>query len=359
MNDSAVISINSDSITVRQSSGSAESTLYENGFHLIFVTNGTVEFSSAAGTATAASDSLILLTPSMSARITRKDNGARTTVVHIVPNYFDSLPDGQLMYQQFSQYMGRNSLPVFRLSPENARNMYRTIALFNEQLNRFRFYRIGTLRHICSLLLLQIAETLHSYEEETTVCLRHSDDIFRKFKQMAHEHYSSHHDIAFYANWLNISTTYLSRIVKQTSGRTVHAHISELLMAEAKRLQKKIEKNQFDFNDFLTQIHQIKKMGNLKDLASMIPGVGKAIKDIDIDDNAFKSIEAIIYSMTPQERSHPEILNSSRRMRIAKGSGTSIQDVNRLLKQFDQTRKMMKMVTGGKMAGMMQRMKKK
>ena len=100
-------------------------------------------------------------------------------------------------------------------------------------------------------------------------------------------------------------------------------------------------------------------MGNLKDLASMIPGVGKAIKDIDIDDNAFKSIEAIIYSMTPQERSHPEILNSSRRMRIAKGSGTSIQDVNRLLKQFDQTRKMMKMVTGGKMADMMQRMKKK
>ena len=120
---------------------------------------------------------------------------------------------------------------------------------------------------------------------------------------------------------------------------------------EAKRLQKKIQKNQFDFNDFLTQIHQIKKMGNLKELASMIPGVGKAIKDIDIDDNAFKSIEAIIYSMTPEERTHPEILNGTRRTRIAKGSGTSIQEVNRLLKQFDQTRKMMKMVTGSKMAG--------
>ena len=128
---------------------------------------------------------------------------------------------------------------------------------------------------------------------------------------------------------------------------------------EAKRLQKKIQKNQFDFNDFLTQIHQIKKMGNLKELASMIPGVGKAIKDIDIDDNAFKSIEAIIYSMTPEERTHPEILNGTRRTRIAKGSGTSIQAVNRLLKQFDQTRKMMKMVTGSKMAGMMQKMKKK
>ena len=127
----------------------------------------------------------------------------------------------------------------------------------------------------------------------------------------------------------------------------------------AKRLQKKIQKNQFDFNDFLTQIHQIKKMGNLKELASMIPGVGKAIKDIDIDDNAFKSIEAIIYSMTPEERTHPEILNGTRRTRIAKGSGTSIQEVNRLLKQFDQTRKMMKMVTGSKMAGMMQKMKKK
>jgi signal recognition particle subunit SRP54 len=122
---------------------------------------------------------------------------------------------------------------------------------------------------------------------------------------------------------------------------------------EAKRLQKKIQKNQFDFNDFLTQIHQIKKMGNLKELASMIPGVGKAIKDIDIDDNAFKSIEAIIYSMTPEERTHPEILNGSRRTRIAKGSGTNIQEVNRLLKQFDQTRKMMKMVTGAKMGKMM------
>lgn len=127
---------------------------------------------------------------------------------------------------------------------------------------------------------------------------------------------------------------------------------------EAKRLQKKIAKNQFDFNDFLSQISQIKKMGNLKDLASMIPGVGKAIKDIDIDDNAFKSIEAIIYSMTPAERSNPGLLNGPRRQRIAKGSGTNIQEVNRLLKQFDQTRKMMKMVTGSKMSKMMPKMKR-
>ena len=129
---------------------------------------------------------------------------------------------------------------------------------------------------------------------------------------------------------------------------------------EARRLQKKIQKNKFDFNDFLGQIEQIKKMGNLKDLAAMIPGVGKAIKDVDIDDNAFKGIEAIIKSMTPKERANPEILNQSRRMRIAKGSGTNIQDVNRLIKQFDQTRKMMKMVTGtnmAKMAGMMAKMK--
>lgn len=120
---------------------------------------------------------------------------------------------------------------------------------------------------------------------------------------------------------------------------------------EARRLQKKIAKNQFDFNDFLSQIHQIKKMGNLKDLAAMIPGVGKAMKDIDIDDNAFKSIEAIIYSMSPKERVSPEILNGSRRQRIAKGSGTSIQEVNKLIKQFDETRKMMKMMTQMKGAG--------
>lgn len=117
---------------------------------------------------------------------------------------------------------------------------------------------------------------------------------------------------------------------------------------EAKRLQKKIAKNQFDFNDFISQIHQIKKMGNLKELASMIPGVGKALKDIDIDDNAFKGIEAIIYSMTPGERTNPAILNGSRRARIAKGSGTSIQEVNKLIKQFDETRKMMKMMTAMK-----------
>lgn len=126
---------------------------------------------------------------------------------------------------------------------------------------------------------------------------------------------------------------------------------------EARRLQKKIAKNQFDFNDFISQIQQIKKMGNLKDLASMIPGVGKAIKDIDMDDDSFKGVEAIIYSMTPKERSNPEILNGSRRQRIATGSGTSIQEVNRLIKQFDQTRKMMKMVTQTKGAGIVKGMK--
>ena len=114
---------------------------------------------------------------------------------------------------------------------------------------------------------------------------------------------------------------------------------------QARKLEEKMRKNKFDFNDFITQINQIKKMGNLKSLASMIPGVGKAIKDIDIDDDAFKAVEAIIGSMTPYERSNPDSLNGSRRQRIAKGSGTSIQEVNRLLKQFEQMRKMMHAVT--------------
>ncbi len=125
---------------------------------------------------------------------------------------------------------------------------------------------------------------------------------------------------------------------------------------EARKLQKKIQKNKFDFEDFLTQIRQIKKMGNIKDLASMIPGVGKALKDVDIDDNAFKSVEAIIQSMTPYERHNPQVLNHSRRLRIAKGSGTDINEVNRLIKQFDQMRKMMKMMTGSGAKGMMGRM---
>ena len=127
---------------------------------------------------------------------------------------------------------------------------------------------------------------------------------------------------------------------------------------EERRLQKKIAKTQFDFNDFMAQIAQIKKMGNLKDLASMIPGVGKAIKDVDIDDNAFKGIEAIIQSMTPLERRNPEIINGSRRQRIAKGSGTSLQEVNRLLKQFESTRKMMKMATSMKSLNMMRKMRR-
>ena len=121
---------------------------------------------------------------------------------------------------------------------------------------------------------------------------------------------------------------------------------------EARKLSKKLARNQFDFNDFLAQIAQIKKMGNIKDLMGMIPGVGKQIKDLDIDDNAFKSVEAIIYSMNPYERSHPDAINASRRQRIAKGSGTNIQEVNRLLKQFEQTRKMMKNVANMPMGKM-------
>jgi signal recognition particle subunit SRP54 len=129
---------------------------------------------------------------------------------------------------------------------------------------------------------------------------------------------------------------------------------------EAAKLQKKIAKNQFNFNDFLSQIKQIKKMGNVKDLMGMIPGVGKAIRNMDIDDNAFKSIEAIIYSMTPEERENPAVINGSRRKRIATGSGTNIQEVNRLIKQFDDMRRMMKMMTASKgrgMANLMRNMK--
>ncbi len=125
---------------------------------------------------------------------------------------------------------------------------------------------------------------------------------------------------------------------------------------EARKIQRKIAKNQFNFDDFLTQIKQIKKMGNVKDLMGMIPGVGKAIKNMDIDDDAFKGIEAIIYSMTPEERENPKILNGSRRRRIAVGSGTDIQEVNQLIKQFGETQKMMKMMSGGKGKNLMRAM---
>lgn len=126
---------------------------------------------------------------------------------------------------------------------------------------------------------------------------------------------------------------------------------------EARKLQKKIAKNQFGFDDFLKQIQQVKKMGNMKDLIGMIPGAGKAMKDVDIDDDAFKGIEAIIHSMTPEERSQPTLINASRKKRIGKGSGTSVQEVNQLMKQFEQMSKMMKMMQGGGGRKMMQAMK--
>ena len=128
---------------------------------------------------------------------------------------------------------------------------------------------------------------------------------------------------------------------------------------EARKVQKKIAKNQFGFDDFLNQIQQIKKMGNMKDLVGMIPGMGKAMKDVDIDDNAFKGIEAIIHSMTKQERENPNLLNGSRKKRIAAGSGTSVVEVNQLISQFDQMGKMMKMMQGGGAKQMMQMMQKK
>ena len=127
---------------------------------------------------------------------------------------------------------------------------------------------------------------------------------------------------------------------------------------QARKLKKKLIKNQFNFNDFRDQIAQIKKMGNLKDLASMIPGMGKMLKDVDIPDDAFKQTEAIIDSMTPEERENPEIINARRRERIARGSGTTVADVNRLLKQFEQTRKMMKTVAGGGLQQQMKQMKR-
>jgi signal recognition particle subunit SRP54 len=126
---------------------------------------------------------------------------------------------------------------------------------------------------------------------------------------------------------------------------------------EARMVQKKIAKNQFGFDDFLKQIQQVKKMGNIKDLAGMIPGMGKTMKDVDIDDDAFKGIESIIYSMTPYERSNPNVLNGSRKKRIASGSGTNVQEINQLIKQFSQMGKMMKMMQGGGASKMMEMMK--
>ena len=143
-------------------------------------------------------------------------------------------------------------------------------------------------------------------------------------------------------------------MLKRTRWTPVETAQAQFDAEEAAKLQKKLAKNEFDFNDFLNQIQQIKKMGNVKELMGMIPGMGKAIRDLDIDDTAFKGVEAIILSMTPEERAHPDIINGSRKKRIALGSGNDIQEVNRLIKQFFDTRKMMKMVNSGKAKNLMQ-----
>ncbi len=179
---------------------------------------------------------LLLLTPGMKARIQHAGRGASLSFVSIAPHYFDSLPDGHPLYQQLPLANDRQQPPVVHLEPEESDYLKKTHDLFAGRLAGFSTHREGLIRHLCSFYLLQIADLLFRNNADTATCISHSDTLYRRFKKLLVENYRQQHGIAFYANRLHVSTTYLSRIVKQTTGRTIRSHLAELLSADARHL---------------------------------------------------------------------------------------------------------------------------
>lgn len=213
-----------------------ESVVLKKGFFIILVANGTALLSNSNDSHLIRKDDLIVLTPSMTNTLHEKSSDFAMTCIYIYPDYFDTLSDGQAMYHQLARFINKYNIPAVHLEPEVCDYLQKTTALFTDELKYFRPYQNGIIRHLCNFLLLQIADVLCRNTQHASVCIKRTDEIFRNFKKLLINNYKKHHDILFYAGRLNISTTYLSRIVKRTTGRTVRFHVSELLCAEAKRL---------------------------------------------------------------------------------------------------------------------------
>jgi len=208
----------------------------ENGFFFVLVTKGTVTLSDAYHPYNVRTSGLAILTPSITATLCSNDPHFKATLFYIVPQYFDSLPDSHPLYSQLSPFLSAYRLPVVGLSNAECDYLQKTFALFANNLSDFRFYRNGMVRQLCSFLLLQTTDLLCRHTQPESLCVSRSKELFREFKRLATTHYRRHHTIPFYADMLHVTPTYLSRVVKQTTGRTVRFHLSELLCADARRL---------------------------------------------------------------------------------------------------------------------------
>lgn len=223
----------------------------ERGFYFMLVTNGTGCVVSSFDRRSVCRNDLFVLTPGVKGSIADVSADFCLCCLYINPDYFDTLSVGQLVYNQVAQFIGNYQLPVFRLSQQQSDYLQHTLELYSEQLETIHLYRDGCIRHLCSFLLLQIADDLYQTNSNSLICLRRSSEIFRNFKRLLVHHYRRHHTICFYAEQLNISTTYLSRIVKKITGHTVCFHISELLYADACKLLACSDKEIKEIAEFL------------------------------------------------------------------------------------------------------------
>lgn len=210
--------------------------LIEKGFYFWLVVNGTATVSDAYHAYALSAGQLLVVTPSVSATLDGMSADFSFVCLYIDPDYYDGLSEGQLVYNQVSQFIGNYRLPVFSLNAVQAGYLQKSLELFADRLQAMQLYRDGAVRHLCSFVLLQMADALYGKNREEATCVKRSSEIFRNFKRLLVHHYREQHNIGFYADRLNISTTYLSRIVKEITGHTVCFHISELLCADARKL---------------------------------------------------------------------------------------------------------------------------
>lgn len=225
--------------------------LLEKGFYFLLVANGTASVSDLHAGYALVPLQLLVVTPSVRVTLTDMSADFRMVCLYIEPDYFDTLSVGQLVYGQVSQFVGNYQLPIFQLEAEQVEYLQKTLALFSNRLEEMRLYRDGVVRHLCSFLLLQMADALYQKSREMVGCANRSTEIFRNFKRLLVYHYREQHNIGFYADCLHISTTYLSRIVRNITGHTVCFHISELLCADARKLLECTDKDVKEIADEL------------------------------------------------------------------------------------------------------------
>lgn len=210
--------------------------MFEKGFFFLLVINGTARLTDSYGSYDLDRGNLIVLTPSTSSNINHFDDAFFLKIIYIVPSYFDSLPDGQPIYNQVARSLGNYRLPVFRITGERFCLLEESMSLFGNRLNIMNVYHDGIIRNLCNFFLLQLADALCEENNDTTVYVSRENEIFRNFKKLLVANYRKHHSICFYADSLNITTTYLSRVVKSVTGNTVCFHISKMLCSDARRM---------------------------------------------------------------------------------------------------------------------------